>query len=71
MMGDKDKLMNYLRMEKWKNDCPDLSGEMYRKYIKDLFRDNKLINGNFELDGKKVDLKENDCSLLEYICNRR
>lgn len=58
MMGDKDKLMNYLRMEKWKNDCPDLSGEMYRKYIKDLFRDNKLINGNFELDGKKVDLKK-------------
>lgn len=58
MMGDKDKLMNYLRMEKWKNDCPDLSGEMYRKYIKDLFRDNKLINGNFELDCKKVDLKK-------------
>jgi polyhydroxyalkanoate synthase len=36
MMGDKDKLMNFLRMEKWKADCPDLSGEMYRKYIKEL-----------------------------------
>ena len=57
MMTDKEKLMNYLRMEKWKNDCPDLSGEMFRKYIKDLFRDNKLIKGTFELDGKKVDLK--------------
>lgn len=57
MAGDKDKLMNFLRMEKWKNDCPDLSGEMYRKYIKDLFRDNKLIRGEFEMDGKKVDLK--------------
>jgi polyhydroxyalkanoate synthase len=58
MLGDKDKLMNFLRMEKWKNDCPDLSGEMYRKYIKDLFRDNKLIQGTFEMDGKKVDLKK-------------
>lgn len=57
-MEDRDKLMNFLRMEKWKNDCPDLSGEMYRKYIKDLFRDNKLIKGEFELDGKKVDLKK-------------
>lgn len=57
MMDDRDKLMNFLRMEKWKNDCPDLSGEMYRKYIKDLFRDNKLVNGEFELDGKIVDLK--------------
>ena len=58
MAGDKDKLMNFLRMEKWKGDCPDLSGEMYRKYIKDLFRDNKLINGEFELNGIKVDLKK-------------
>jgi len=57
MMEDKDKLMNFLRMERWKNDCPDLSGEMYRKYIKDLFRDNKLIKGTFELGGHKVDLK--------------
>ncbi|MCC6816763.1 MAG: class III poly(R)-hydroxyalkanoic acid synthase subunit PhaC [Saprospiraceae bacterium] len=57
MKGDKDKLMNFLRMEKWKADCPDLSGEMYRKYIKDLFRDNKLIKGEFELNGKKVNLK--------------
>ncbi|MEO6692336.1 MAG: class III poly(R)-hydroxyalkanoic acid synthase subunit PhaC [Saprospiraceae bacterium] len=58
MAGDKDKLMNFLRMEKWKGDCPDLSGEMYRKYIKDLFRDNKLINGKFELNGVRVDLKK-------------
>ncbi len=58
MMSDKDKMMNYLRMEKWKNDCPDLAGEMYRKYIKDLFRDNKLIKGTFEMDGQRVDLKK-------------
>jgi polyhydroxyalkanoate synthase len=57
MLEDKDKLMNFLRMEKWKADCPDLSGEMYRKYIKDLFRDNKLIKGELEMDGVKVDLK--------------
>jgi polyhydroxyalkanoate synthase len=57
MMEDQDKLINFLRMEKWKNDCPDLSGEMYRKYIKDFFRDNKLIKGTFELDGKVVNLK--------------
>ena len=56
-MDDEGKLLNFLRMEKWKNDCPDIAGEMYRKYIKDLFRDNKLIKGTFELGGRKVDLK--------------
>lgn len=64
MLSDKDKLMNFLRMEKWKNDCPDLTGEMYRKYIKDLFRDNKLIKGTFEMNGKKVDLKNMNVPFL-------
>lgn len=57
MMGDEAKMANFLRMEKWKADCPDLAGEMFRKYIKDLFRDNKLIKGQMELGGRKVDLK--------------
>ncbi|MBK8847991.1 MAG: class III poly(R)-hydroxyalkanoic acid synthase subunit PhaC [Bacteroidetes bacterium] len=57
-LEDKEKLLNFLRMEKWKADCPDLAGEMFRKYIKDLFRDNKLIKGEFELGGRQVDLKK-------------
>jgi polyhydroxyalkanoate synthase len=56
-LQDSDKLMNFMRMEKWKNDCPDIAGEMFRKYIKDLFRDNKLIKGKFELGGRAVNLK--------------
>ena len=56
-LSDDAKLMNFLRMEYWKNDCPDLAGEMYRKYIKDLFRDNKLIKDEFELGGRRVHLK--------------
>lgn len=56
-LDDKEKLMNFLRMEHWKGDCPDLAGEMFRKYIKDLFRDNKLVKGEFELGDYKVDLK--------------
>ncbi len=56
-LEDKTKMMSFLRMEKWKADLPAMPGEMYRKYIKDLFRDNKLIKGEFELGGRKVDLK--------------
>jgi polyhydroxyalkanoate synthase len=56
-LDDKNKMMNFLRMEKWKSDLPAIPGEMYRKYIKDLFRDNKLVKGEFELGGRKVNLK--------------
>jgi polyhydroxyalkanoate synthase subunit PhaC len=57
-LEDKEKMLNFLRMEHWKADLPAIAGEMYRKYIKDLFRDNKLIKGTFELGGRKVDLKK-------------
>jgi len=57
-LEDEDKLMNFLRMEHWKADLPAIAGEMYRQYIKDLFRDNKLIKGKFYLNGEKVDLKK-------------
>lgn len=56
-MENKEKLLSFLRMEQWKTDLPAIAGEMYRKYLKDLFRDNKLIKGEFELGGRKVDLK--------------
>lgn len=56
-LEDKDKMLNFLRMEKWKSDLPAIPGEMYRKYIKDLFRDNKLVKDEFELGGRRVHLK--------------
>lgn len=56
-LEDQDKLLNFLRMEKWKGDLPAIAGEMYRKYIKDLFRDNLLIKGDFTLGGREVNLK--------------
>ena len=56
-LEDKNKMLNFLRMESWKADLPAITGEMYRKYIKDLFRDNLLIKGEMTLGGRKVDLK--------------
>lgn len=56
-LEDEAKLLNFLRMEKWKADMPDQAGEMFRKYIKDLWQQNKLIKGEFELGPHKVNLK--------------
>ncbi|MBS1643502.1 MAG: class III poly(R)-hydroxyalkanoic acid synthase subunit PhaC [Bacteroidetes bacterium] len=56
-LEDKEKMLNFLRMEHWKQDLPAIPGEMYRKYIKDLFRDNLLIQGKMTLGGRPIDLK--------------
>ncbi|NJK81426.1 MAG: class III poly(R)-hydroxyalkanoic acid synthase subunit PhaC [Chloroflexaceae bacterium] len=57
IMEDQDKLLNFLRMEEWIFDSPDQAGEMFRQFIKDFFQQNKLIKGEVELDGQRVNLQ--------------
>lgn len=64
IVKDKDKLMNFLRMEKWVNDGPSQAGETYRQFIKEFYQQNKLAKGEFELDGQKVDLKKINMPLM-------
>ena len=56
-LADKSSLMNFLRMEHWVADSPAQAGETYRRFIKDMYQQNKLIKGQFVLGSKKVDLK--------------
>ncbi len=56
VVDDEAKLLNYLRMEKWLADRPHHAGEAAKQWLKDLYQDNKLIKGELELGGRKVDL---------------
>jgi len=58
VMGDEKKLLNFLRMEKWLADRPDHPGEAAKQWLKDLYQDNKLVAGEFELSGRRVDLAQ-------------
>ena len=64
IIDDYDKLMNFLRMEHWIEDSPAQAGECYRKFIKDLYQQNKLVKGELEIDGKKVSLSNITMPLL-------
>jgi hypothetical protein len=50
------RLMNWLRMEKWIADRPDHPGEAAKRWMKDLYQQNKLVRNEWELDGRRVDL---------------
>jgi polyhydroxyalkanoate synthase len=56
MLDDEDKVMNFLRMEKWIFDSPDQAGEAWRQFVKDFYQANKLIKGEVEIGGKRVAL---------------
>ncbi len=61
---DKEKLMNFLRMESWIAESPDQTGECFRQFMKDLYQKNKLIKGELVIGGKKVNLKNLTAPLL-------
>ena len=58
IMGDADRLNDFLRMESWIFDSPDQPGEVLRQNTKELFQENRLVKGEFELGGQRVDLKQ-------------
>jgi polyhydroxyalkanoate synthase len=57
-MDNKQFVENFIRMEKWIFDSPDLPGEVFREFIKDCYQGNKLIKGEMVVGGKRVDLKK-------------
>ncbi len=63
-MDNKQFVENFVRMEKWIFDSPDLPGEVFRQFIKDCYQGNKLIQSELEINGKRVDLKKLTMPLL-------
>ena len=69
-MDKKPVVENFLRMEKWIFDSPDQAGEAFRKFINDMYKDNKLVKGEFELGGRTVDLKKITMPLLNIYAEQ-
>ena len=57
---------NFVRMDKWIFDSPDLPGEVFRQFIKDCYQGNKLIQSKLVVGGKRVDLKKIVMPVLNF-----
>ena len=65
-MDNKKFVENFVRMEKWIFDSPDLPGETFRQFIKDFYQKNLLIQGKLEVGDKRVDLKNITMPLINF-----
>ncbi len=70
IMEDEDKLLNFLRMEKWIFDSPDQAGETYRQFLKDFYQQNKLIKGEVMIGDRQVDLKNLTMPILNLYAEK-
>ncbi|OQX27804.1 MAG: class III poly(R)-hydroxyalkanoic acid synthase subunit PhaC [Desulfobacteraceae bacterium IS3] len=65
-VDNKDFVENFIRMEKWIFDSPDVPGETFRQFITDGYQKNLLIQSKMELNGKRVDLKKITMPVLNF-----
>jgi polyhydroxyalkanoate synthase len=56
-IDEKSFVENFVRMEKWIYDSPDVPGELFRQFIRWCYQENRLINNRLEIGGQPVDLK--------------
>ena len=63
-LDDKDKLLNFLRMERWISESPNQAGECFKQFMQELYQQNKLIKGELVVGGETVNLKNLTCPLL-------
>jgi len=66
-MDNKDFVENFVRMERWIFDSPDVPGETFRQFIEDCYKKNLLIQNKMYLNGKLVDLKKLTMPLLNFF----
>ena len=64
-LEDKAFLENFVRMEKWIFDSPDVPGETFRQFIKDCYQKNLLIQSKMVV-GRRVDLSNITMPLLNF-----
>jgi polyhydroxyalkanoate synthase len=63
-MDNKNFVENFIRMEKWIFDSPDLPGAVFKKFIRECYQQNLLIQSKLKVGGKPVNLKKLTMPLL-------
>ena len=68
--GDRRRVQDFLRMEKWIFDSPDQAGEAWREFINDFYQANKLIKDEVEIGGRPVRLAAIDMPVLNIYADQ-
>jgi polyhydroxyalkanoate synthase len=61
---DDESLDGFVALETWGNDNVALPGEAYRRYIEELYQQDKLARGEFTLSGEPARLENIACPTL-------
>ncbi len=64
------QLENFMRMERWIFDSPDLAGAALREFAAWFYQENRLVRGTLQIGGRAVDLRAIKQPLLNLYGSR-
>ncbi len=70
ILDDREALEDFLRMEKWIFDSPDLAGEAFREFIQTFYQHNGFVAGDVRIAGQAVDLQALDMPILNIYAEQ-
>ena len=65
-MDNKGYVENFIRMEKWIFDSPDVPAATFKQFITDFYKKNLLIQSKLMIDGERVDLSKITMPVLNF-----
>ena len=70
-LADRDvSVRSWLAVSKWVDDAAPFPGEVFRRWVRDFYQRDKLIKGEVELRGQRVDLSNIECAVLNVSGKR-
>jgi polyhydroxyalkanoate synthase len=70
-LADRDvSVRSWLAVSKWVDDAAPFPGEVFRRWVRDFYQGDKLVKGKVELRGRRVDLSNIECSVLNVSGKR-
>jgi len=65
--ADRARIENFMRVEQWIFDSPDQAGAAFREFVIWFYQENRLVQNQLEIAGRKVDLRALRLPMLNLI----
>jgi polyhydroxyalkanoate synthase len=66
-VGDEAAVRSWQAINRWVEDVIPFAGEAFRQFVKEYYRENKLVRGEHVIQGRPVDLSNIRASLFNVI----
>jgi polyhydroxyalkanoate synthase len=64
LAGRDVSLRSWLAVSKWVDDAAPFPGETFKRWVRDFYQRDRLVKGQVELRGRRVDLSNIRCPVL-------